>query len=71
MVEKAEIEDNDFNLNLPRYIDTFEPETLIPLTQAIEGDELAMSALLKKNEKLYEMFGKIELSTPAAEGDDA
>jgi hypothetical protein len=33
MVPVAEIEKNDFNLNLPRYIDTSEPEDL----QDIEG----------------------------------
>lgn len=32
----SEIEENGFNLNIPRYIDTFEPEEIIPL-----GDTLA------------------------------
>ena len=26
VAEKDEIEENEFNLNLPRYVDTFEPE---------------------------------------------
>ena len=26
LAEYAEIEENDFNLNIPRYVDTFEPE---------------------------------------------
>lgn len=29
----TEIEENDYNLNIPRYIDTFEPEILPPLSQ--------------------------------------
>ena len=28
VVDRAEIEENEFNLNLPRYVDTFEPESL-------------------------------------------
>ena len=27
----AEIEDNDFNLNIPRYVDTFEPEPWVDM----------------------------------------
>jgi type I restriction enzyme M protein len=36
VVDKAEIEENEFNLNLPRYVDTFEPETVVPLDAAAE-----------------------------------
>jgi type I restriction enzyme M protein len=35
VAERAEMEENQFNLNLPRYVDTFEPEDLIPLPMAI------------------------------------
>jgi type I restriction enzyme M protein len=28
----AEIKENDFNLNIPRYVDTFEPEPEIDIT---------------------------------------
>ena len=31
VVNRAEIEENEFNLNLPRYVDTFEPEKVLPL----------------------------------------
>jgi type I restriction enzyme M protein len=34
VAERAEIEDNEFNLNLPRYVDTFEPEKVLPLAEA-------------------------------------
>jgi type I restriction enzyme M protein len=34
VVKRAEIEGNEFNLNLPRYVDTFEPEKVLPLSQA-------------------------------------
>ncbi len=32
---RAEIEENEFNLNLPRYVDTFEPEEQIELPKAL------------------------------------
>ena len=35
VVDKVEIEENEFNLNLPRYVDTFEPETIVPLNAAM------------------------------------
>jgi type I restriction enzyme M protein len=35
VAERAEIEENEFNLNLPRYVDTFEPEEEIDLEEAI------------------------------------
>jgi type I restriction enzyme M protein len=35
------IEDNEFNLNIPRYVDTFEPEPLIEVTDALKALRLA------------------------------
>ena len=35
VAEKGEIEENEFNLNLPRYVDTFEPEEEIELLPAL------------------------------------
>ncbi|NCC40169.1 MAG: SAM-dependent DNA methyltransferase [Gammaproteobacteria bacterium] len=35
VVDRAEIEENEFNLNLPRYVDTFEPEKVLPLDVAM------------------------------------
>lgn len=36
VVDMQELEENEFNLNIPRYVDTFEPEEEIDLEQAIE-----------------------------------
>ena len=36
LVERPELEENEFNLNLPRYVDTFEPEAEISLAKAME-----------------------------------
>lgn len=34
MVGREEIAENEFNLNLPRYVDTFEPEKVLLLSDA-------------------------------------
>ena len=44
VAEKTEIEENEYNLNLPRYVDTFEPEEEIDLYTALTELELADSA---------------------------
>jgi type I restriction enzyme M protein len=36
VVGRSEIEENEFNLNLPRYVDTFEPENIKPLPVAVK-----------------------------------
>ena len=46
VVDMEELEENEFNLNIPRYIDTFEPE------EAIEGVKL----FYKKNVQLMNYF---------------
>lgn len=35
VADRAEIEENEFNLNLPRYVDTFEPEEKIDIEDAL------------------------------------
>jgi len=40
VVDMAELEENEFNLNIPRYVDTFEPEEEIDLKMAIEEFQL-------------------------------
>jgi type I restriction enzyme M protein len=35
VVSRAEIEENEFNLNIPRYVDTFEPEPGVSVTEAL------------------------------------
>lgn len=53
-----EIKDNDFNLNIPRYVDTFEPEPDVDLgelneeiaetNEQIEANEKELLAMLKE-----------------------
>jgi type I restriction enzyme M protein len=56
-----EIEENEFNLNIPRYVDTFEPEEQIDLKEAIADFQKAMqteSDLEKELEELLKMIEK-------------
>jgi type I restriction enzyme M protein len=36
VVDLAEIEENEFNLNIPRYVDTFEPEPRVDVKEALK-----------------------------------
>jgi type I restriction enzyme M protein len=53
VAEKGEVEENEFNLNLPRYVDTFEPEENIELgaalTELAASEEAAASIRTKLN----------------------
>ena len=58
VVEMDEVEENEFNLNVPRYVDTFEPEPRLEMPDAIRAfseaiasaqkAELELSLLLKQ-----------------------
>ncbi len=54
IVDMDELEENEYNLNIPRYVDTFEPEEEIDLNEAIAefnavlGDEEKMDNSLTK-----------------------
>ena len=43
VVDTEELEENEFNLNIPRYVDTFEPEEEIDLGKAIKEFEKAIA----------------------------
>lgn len=36
IADKAELEENGYNLNIPRYVDTFEPEELPDLSDIVQ-----------------------------------
>jgi type I restriction enzyme M protein len=55
-----EIKENDFNLNIPRYVDTFEPEAEIDLV-AVREERLALKAELASLETEMDSYLK-ELS---------
>ena len=56
VVDRAEIEENEFNLNLPRYVDTFEPETTKPLPVAVKDLLAAETAASEAQQALKTML---------------
>lgn len=44
IADMEELEENEFNLNIPRYVDTFEPEEEINLKKAIEDFDLTIKS---------------------------
>ena len=61
LVDKAEIEENEFNLNLPRYVDTFEPEVVVPLLDAVRNLRKAEQASSETKTKLDEILQTLNI----------
>jgi len=57
VADLSEIQENEFNLNLPRYVDTFEPEEEIDLKHAIAEMTKADTAVRKVRSKLDALLG--------------
>ena len=60
VVDMEELEENEFNLNIPRYVDTFEPEEEIDLKQAITEFKATLgkeTALDKSIDELLKALG--------------
>lgn len=62
VAERAEIEENEFNLNLPRYVDTFEPEEEIAIDEALVQLATTESARKEAMNKLRSNLTKIGVS---------
>ncbi len=59
-----EIEENDYNLNIPRYIDTFEAEESIDINKTAEEIKI-IDQKIKETDKVIEKFCKeLKISTP-------
>jgi type I restriction enzyme M protein len=56
VVEMDEIEENEFNLNIPRYVDTFEPEPRVEVKDALKRLELVEKNLLDAEKSLYQLL---------------
>ena len=59
IVDMDEIEENEFNLNIPRYVDTFEPEEQIDLKEAIADFQKAMQTESETEKELEELLKSI------------
>lgn len=59
-----EIADNDYNLNIPRYVDTFEEEDVIDL-DAVSNELVAIEADMKiTDEEIAKFCKELNISTP-------
>ena len=57
-----DIENNDFNLNIPRYVDTSEEEEEIDLKSLSAGMKETNQAIKKANSELLGMLGELTFS---------
>jgi type I restriction enzyme M protein len=58
-VNLAEIEENDFSLNIPRYVETYDPEEEIKLEQAAKCLDECLEAEQKHLQKVNELLRTI------------
>ena len=54
-----EIQDNDFNLNIPRYVDTFEPEPDVDIKQVANKIRDLDQQITKSEQDLVAMLGQL------------
>ena len=62
-----EIVENDYNLNIPRYVDTFEEEEVEPLTDIVSKINTTNETIQNQTASLLEMLGQLHGTTPEAD----
>ncbi len=66
VADLSEIKENDYNLNIPRYVDTFEEQPVIPLSQlAKEMTDVNMD-IVKSTNELLGLLDELNGTTPEA-----
>lgn len=55
----SEIKENDFNLNIPRYVDTYEPEEPVALEQVFSEWLQIKKEISETEEKIVDMFSEL------------
>lgn len=59
LADFEELKENEFNLNIPRYVDTFEPEPEIPLVTLAEDMAEIEAELSSTKSELFAMFEQL------------
>ena len=59
LVDMDEVEENEFNLNVPRYVDTFEPKPRIDVTEVLSQLHDAETARIEAERTLAAMLRKV------------
>ncbi|EOB3457005.1 type I restriction-modification system subunit M [Enterococcus hirae] len=62
-----EIKENDYNLNIPRYVDTFEEVEVTPLPQLAQELADVKQEIKESTNKLFEMLGELSGTTDEAQ----
>ena len=63
IVDMDDIEENEFNLNIPRYVDTFEPEEQIDLQEAIRDFQNAMQTESNAMQSLNDLLNTLKVNS--------
>lgn len=63
----SDIEENDFNLNIPRYVDTFEEEAPISLADVAKDMKETQAQIATSNEMLAQMVQELTATTSEAQ----
>ncbi len=63
VIDFAEITDNEYNLNIPRYVDTFEPEPAIDVAVVVRELEKAEVSRLKADAELMAILAEVGYET--------
>ncbi|MBG9367009.1 type I restriction-modification system subunit M [Streptococcus sp. NLN64] len=64
-----EIQENDFNLNIPRYVDTFEEEEVEPLSELVLKLEETEKEIAETRAQLQEMMSQLVGTNPEAQAE--
>ncbi len=64
-----EIKENDYNLNIPRYVDTFEEEEVIPLSQVAQELKEVKTEIESSYNNLFELLNELEGTTKEAKNE--
>jgi type I restriction enzyme M protein len=59
-----EIKENDYNLNIPRYVDTFEEEDVIDLDRVSDDLKALENDMKTTNETIASFCRELNISTP-------
>ena len=61
-----EIKENDYNLNIPRYVDTFEEEEVVPLSEVAQELTQVRAEIEATSASLFKLLGELEGTTEEA-----
>ncbi|MBF1196364.1 MAG: type I restriction-modification system subunit M [Fusobacterium periodonticum] len=64
-----EIKENDYNLNIPRYVDTFEEEEEVPLSEVAQELTQVRAEIEATSASLFKLLGELEGTTEEAKNE--